>query len=139
MLLIDRYLGFHFFDTQAGGSAVLWMYFFGFSVIPKFISWCCPLLDSRTRSSRSSAQSDFRLSGHGVRDHRHRGFISLSAWAHHMFTVGLGAGANTFFTSATMIIAVPTGIKIFNWIATLWGGKIRYTVAMLFVWGFFQF
>ncbi len=68
------------------------------------------------------------------------GFISLSVWAHHMFTVGLGPGANTFFTLSTMIIAVPTGIKIFNWIATLWGGNIRFTVAMLFCIAFlFQF
>ena len=68
------------------------------------------------------------------------GFISLSVWAHHMFTVGLGAWANTFFTLATMVIAVPTGIKIFNWLATLWGGKIHFTVPMMFAVAFlFQF
>ena len=68
------------------------------------------------------------------------GFISLSVWAHHMFTVGMGAGANTFFVLSTMAIAVPTGIKIFNWLATLWGGKIHFTVSMMFAVGFlFQF
>jgi cytochrome c oxidase subunit 1 len=68
------------------------------------------------------------------------GFISFSVWAHHMFAVGMGAGANTFFTLATMAISVPTGIKIFNWLATLWGGKIHFTAAMMFAIGFlFQF
>jgi cytochrome c oxidase subunit 1 len=67
-------------------------------------------------------------------------FISLSVWAHHMFTVGLGAGANAFFTLSTMVIAVPTGIKLFNWIATMWGGSIRFMAAMLFSVAFlFQF
>jgi cytochrome c oxidase subunit 1 len=68
------------------------------------------------------------------------GFISLGVWAHHMFTVGLGPAGNTFFTLATMIISVPTGIKIFNWLATLWGGKIRFATPMIFSIAFlFQF
>jgi cytochrome c oxidase subunit 1 len=67
-------------------------------------------------------------------------FISMGVWAHHMFTIGMGPGANTFFTLSTMIIAVPTGIKIFNWLATLWGGKIRFKTPMLFCLAFlFQF
>ena len=68
------------------------------------------------------------------------GFISLSVWAHHMFTVGLGPAGNTFFVFATMVISVPTGIKIFNWLATLWGGKIYFAVPMIFCIAFlFQF
>jgi cytochrome c oxidase subunit 1 len=68
------------------------------------------------------------------------GFISLSVWAHHMFTVGMSSYANTFFTITSMIIAVPTGIKIFNWIGTMWGGKILLKAPMLFCIGFlFQF
>jgi cytochrome c oxidase subunit 1 len=68
------------------------------------------------------------------------GFIGMSVWAHHMFTVGMSAGANTFFVLSTMAIAVPTGIKIFNWVATMWGGKIRFDAPMLFCVGFlFQF
>ena len=140
MLLIDRYLGAHFFDTQAGGSAVLWMHFFWIFGHPEvyilvlpafgFVSEIIPVF-SRKAIFGYPAMVAATIA---------IGFISLSVWAHHMFTVGLGAGANTFFTLATMIIAVPTGIKIFNWIATLWGGKIRYTVAMLFCVGFlFQF
>jgi cytochrome c oxidase subunit 1 len=60
------------------------------------------------------------------------GFISLGVWAHHMFTVGMTSYANAFFVASTAAIAVPTGIKIFNWIGTMWGGKIIYKVPMLF-------
>src|SRR5260370_22327882 len=68
------------------------------------------------------------------------GFISMSVWAHHMFTVGMGANVNTFFVISTMAIAVPTGIKIFNWLATMWGGKIEFKTPMLFCIAFlFQF
>jgi cytochrome c oxidase subunit I len=68
------------------------------------------------------------------------GFISLSVWAHHMFTVGMGPAGNTFFVFSTMVISVPTGIKIFNWLATLWGGKIIFKVPMMFCIAFlFQF
>ena len=68
------------------------------------------------------------------------GFISLSVWAHHMFTVGMGPAGNTFFVFSTMVISVPTGIKIFNWLGTLWGGKILFNVPMMFCLAFlFQF
>ena len=64
------------------------------------------------------------------------GFVSVSVWAHHMFTVGMSSNANTFFVLSTMAIAVPTGIKIFNWLATMWGGKIDFKTPMLFCIGF---
>jgi len=68
------------------------------------------------------------------------GFISLSVWAHHMFTVGLGPAGNTFFVFATMVISVPTGIKIFNWLATIWGGHVIFALPMMFCVAFlFQF
>ncbi len=68
------------------------------------------------------------------------GFISMSVWAHHLFTVGMSSVANTFFVLSTMAIAVPTGIKIFNWLATMWGGKISFRTPMLFCTAFlFQF
>ena len=68
------------------------------------------------------------------------GFVSLGVWAHHMFTVGLGPAANSFFVLATMIVSVPTGIKMFNWLATIWGGKIVFRTPMIFACGFlFQF
>src|SRR5438876_884166 len=68
------------------------------------------------------------------------GFISMSVWAHHMFTVGMSPAGNGFFVLSTMAIAVPTGIKIFNWLATMWGGKIQFRTPMLFCTAFlFQF
>jgi cytochrome c oxidase subunit I len=68
------------------------------------------------------------------------GFISMSVWAHHMFTIGMNSASNTFFVLTTMAIAVPTGIKIFNWLGTMWGGKIQFKTPMLFCVAFlFQF
>src|SRR5438046_1611369 len=140
MLLIDRHLGVHFFDTQAGGSAVIWMHFFWvfghpevyILVIPAFAfaSEIIPVF-SRKAIFGYSAMVAATVS---------IGFISMSVWAHHMFTVGMSSNANIFFVLSTMAIAVPTGIKIFNWTATIWGGKIRFGTPMLFCIGFlFQF
>jgi cytochrome c oxidase subunit I len=140
MLAIDRYLGGHFFDTQAGGSAVIWMHFFWIFghpevyvlVIPAFafVSEIVPVFSRKA------------IFGYPVMVAATVciAFISMSVWAHHMFTVGMSANVNTFFVLSTMAIAVPTGIKIFNWLATMWGGKIHFKTPMLFCIGFlFQF
>jgi len=140
MLAIDRYLGGHFFDTQAGGSAVIWMHFFWIFghpevyvlVIPAFafVSEIVPVFSRKA------------IFGYPVMVAATVciAFISMSVWAHHMFTVGMTANANTFFVLSTMAIAVPTGIKIFNWLATMWGGKLQFKTPMLFCIGFlFQF
>ncbi len=67
-------------------------------------------------------------------------FISLSVWAHHMLSVGMTPAGNAFFATSTMLVSVPTGIKIFNWLGTIWGGKIRFKTPMLFSIAFlFQF
>jgi cytochrome c oxidase subunit I len=140
MLLLDRYLGSHFFDTQAGGSAVLWMHFFWIFghpevyvlVLPAF-AFANEIIPVFSRKAIFGYPAMVAASV-GI------GFISLSVWAHHMFTIGMTAGANTFFVLATMAISVPTGIKIFNWLATLWGGKIHFTASTMFAIGFlFQF
>src|SRR5262249_49921029 len=68
------------------------------------------------------------------------GFVSMSVWAHHMFTMGMTSYSNSFFAITTMIVGIPTGMKIFNWIATMWGGKIQFRPPMLFCIAFlFQF
>src|SRR6266850_5684446 len=140
MLLIDRYLGAHFFDTQAGGSAVIWMHFFWIFGHPEvyvlvlpafaFASEIIPVFSRKTIFGYSIMVAATLAIG----------FISISVWAHHMFTVGMNSNANIFFVLSTMAIAVPTGIKIFNWLATMWGGKIHFKTPMLFCIAFlFQF
>jgi cytochrome c oxidase subunit 1 len=140
MLLLDRYLGAHFFDTQAGGSAVIWMHFFWIFGHPEvyvlvlpafaFVSEIVPVF------SRKAIFGYPIMVGATVAI----GFISMSVWAHHMFTVGMTSTGNTFFVLTTMAIAVPTGIKIFNWLATMWGGQIQFMTPMLFCIAFlFQF
>jgi len=140
MLCLDRYLGSHFFDTQAGGSAVLWMHFFWIFGHPEvyililptfaFVNEIIPVF------SRKAIFGYPAMVAASVAI----GFVSLSVWAHHMFTIGLGPAGNTFFVFATMVVSVPTGIKMFNWLATIWGGKVIYRVPMLFCVGFlFQF
>src|ERR1700676_4636877 len=140
MLLIDRYLGGHFFDTQAGGSAVIWMHFFWIFGHPEVYVLVIPAFAFASEIipvfSRKPIFGYPVMVGATVAI----GFISMSVWAHHMFTVGMGANVNTFFVISTMAIAVPTGIKIFNWLATMWGGKIEFKTPMLFCIGFlFQF
>jgi cytochrome c oxidase subunit 1 len=140
MLLVDRYLGGHFFDTQAGGSAVIWMHFFWIFGHPEVYVLVLPAF--AFASEIIPVFSRKAIFGYPVMVLATIaiGFIGMSVWAHHMFTVGMSAGANTFFVLSTMAIAVPTGIKIFNWLATMWGGNIRYGTPMLFCVGFlFQF
>jgi cytochrome c oxidase subunit I len=136
MLLVDRYLGGHFFDTQAGGSATLWMHFFWIFghpevyvlVIPAFafMSEIIPVF------SRKPIFGYPVMVGATVCI----GFVSMSVWAHHMFTIGMNSYANSFFAITTMAVGVPTGIKIFNWIGTMWGGRIQFKTPMLFSIGF---
>jgi cytochrome c oxidase subunit 1 len=140
MLSIDRYLGGHFFDTQAGGSAVLWMHFFWIFGHPEVYILVVPAF--AFASEIIPVFSRKPIFGYPVMVAATIciGFISFSVWAHHMFTVGMSAYGNTFFTVTSMIIAVPTGIKIFNWLGTMWGGKIQFKAPMLFSVGFlFQF
>jgi cytochrome c oxidase subunit 1 len=140
MLTLGRYLGAHFFDTQAGGSAILWMHFFWIFGHPEVYILVLPAFAFMNEIipvfSRKAMFGYPAMVAASVAI----GFISLSVWAHHMFTVGLGATGNTFFVFATMVISVPTGIKIFNWLATIWGGKIRFATPMMFSVAFlFQF
>jgi cytochrome c oxidase subunit 1 len=136
MLLVDRYLGGHFFDTQAGGSAALWMHFFWIFGHPEVYILVIPAFAFASEIipvfSRKPIFGYAVMVGATVCI----GFVSMSVWAHHMFTIGMNSYANTFFVLTTMAIAVPTGIKIFNWLATMWGGKIQFKTSMLFCTGF---
>jgi cytochrome c oxidase subunit 1 len=140
MLCIDRYLGGHFFDTQAGGSAVLWMHFFWIFGHPEVYILVVPAFAFVSEIVPVFSRKPIFGYPIMVAATIAIGFISFSVWAHHMFTVGMSSYGNTFFVFTTVAIAVPTGIKIFNWLGTMWGGKIQLRVPMLFCIGFlFQF
>jgi len=140
MLLIDRYLGGHFFDTQAGGSATLWMHFFWIFGHPEVYILIIPCFAFMSEIvpvfSRKPIFGYPVMVGATV----FIAFVSLSVWAHHIFTIGMSSYANAFFAITSMVVGIPTGIKIFNWLGTMWGGKIQLKTAMLFCIGFlFQF
>jgi len=140
MLSVDRYLGGHFFDTQAGGSATLWMHFFWIFGHPEVYVLVIPAF--AFASEIIPVFSRKPIFGYPVMVGATLciGFVSMSVWAHHMFTIGMNSYANSFFTITTMAVGVPTGIKIFNWLGTMWGGKIAFKTPMLFCMGFlFQF
>jgi cytochrome c oxidase subunit I len=140
MLLIDRYLGGHFFDTQAGGSAVLWMHFFWIFGHPEVYILVVPAFAFVSEIVPVFSRKPIFGYPIMVAATIAIGFISFSVWAHHMFTIGMSSYGNSFFVFTTVAIAVPTGIKIFNWLGTMWGGKIQLQVPMLFCIGFlFQF
>jgi cytochrome c oxidase subunit I len=140
MLLIDRYLGGHFFDTQAGGAAIIWMHFFWIFGHPEVYILAVPAFAFVSEIVPVFSRKPIFGYPIMVAASLAIGFISMSVWAHHMFTVGMVSYANAFFVASTMAIAVPTGIKIFNWLGTMWGGKIVFKLPMLFCIGFlFQF
>jgi len=140
MLLIDRYLGGHFFDTRAGGSAIVWMHFFWVFGHPEVYILIMPAFAFITEIVPVFSRKVIFGYPIMVAASISIGFISMSVWAHHMFTVGMTSYGNAFFVASTMAIAVPTGIKIFNWLGTMWGGKIVFKVPMLFCVAFlFQF
>jgi cytochrome c oxidase subunit 1 len=140
MLTIDRYLGGHFFDTQAGGSAVVWAHFFWIFGHPEVYVLVLPAF--AIANEIIPVFSRKAIFGYPAMVAASVGiaFVSLGVWAHHMFTIGMTSVGNTFFVLSTMLVGIPTGIKIFNWLATLWGGRIRFSTAMLFCLAFlFQF
>ena len=140
MLLLDRYLGAHFFDTQAGGQAILWMHFFWIFGHPEVYVLVFPAF--AIASEVIPVFSRKAIFGYPAMVAASVGiaFVSLGVWAHHMFTVGMTSAGNAFFVLSTMLVGIPTGIKIFNWVATMWGGKIRFATPMLFCTAFlFQF
>src|SRR6202049_2175275 len=136
MLLLDRYLGFHFFTNEAGGNAMMFVNLIwtwghpevyilvlpAFGIFSEVISTFSgkPLFGYRSMVAATMAIC----------------VLSFIVWLHHFFTMGAGANVSGFFGVMTMIIAVPTGVKVFNWLFTMYGGRIRFTVPILWSIGF---
>ncbi|MFD2673662.1 cytochrome c oxidase subunit I [Marinicrinis sediminis] len=135
-LTFDRIFGANFFDIAGGGNSILWQHIFWIFGHPEVYILVLPAFG--IISEVISTFSKKRLFGYSsmVFATMLIGFLGFMVWVHHMFTVGMGPIANALFSVATMLIAVPTGIKIFNWLLTMWGGQIRFDSPNLFALGF---
>ncbi len=136
MLLVDRQFGGSFFDPATGGNAMLWQHLFWFyshpavyiMVLPAFgmVSEVIPVFARKRIFGQTAMAASMAVIG----------FMGLLVWAHHMFTTPLPTVVLIIFMLTTMVIAIPTGVKVFNWLATLWRGSVTYTVPMIFALGF---
>ena len=135
-LIIDRMFGGQFFNHEMGGNTIIWEHLFWIFGHPEVYILILPAFGIFSEIFSLFARK--RLFGYSsmVFATVLIGFLGFMVWAHHMFTVGLGPTANAIFAVATMAIAVPTGMKIFNWLLTIWGGSIKVTVPMLYALGF---
>jgi cytochrome c oxidase subunit I len=136
LLMFDRNFGTHFFDPSAGGNALLWQHLFWLFGHPEVYILILPAMGMVSEILPTFARKPlfgYRvmvISGIAI------GFMGWGVWVHHMFSTGLGPVAISAFSLSTMFIAVPTGVKIFNWLGTLYGGSLKLSTPMLFAIGF---
>jgi len=135
MLMFDRMFGAVFFDPAAGGSVLLWQHLFWIFGHPEVYILILPAFGIVSEVIPTFSRKP--LFGYPVVVFSGMliAFLGFGVWAHHMFATGMGPIPNAVFSAMTMLIAVPTGVKIFNWIATMWGGKIKFTTPLLFAVG----
>src|SRR5690606_21312890 len=134
-LQFDRFFGTTFYDITAGADPLLWQHLFWIFGHPEVYILILPAFGLISEVIPTNARKP--LFGYPVMVYSGIliAFLGFGVWAHHMFAVGMGPVADTVFGLTTMLIAIPTGVKIFNWIATLWGGNLRLNTAMLFAIG----
>ena len=135
-LMFDRFFGTNFFNVTQGGDPVLWQHLFWMFGHPEVYILILPIFGMVSEVLPTFSRKP--LFGYNVMVFSGIliGWLGWGVWSHHMFAVGLGPIADAFFAVSTMLIAIPTGIKIFNWLATLWGGSLRFTSAMMFATAF---
>src|SRR5216110_1636208 len=134
-LMFDRFFSSHFYDVAAGGDLHLWQHLFWIFGHPEVYILILPAFGIVSEVLPTFARKPLFGAPVVIYSGVLIGFFGFGVWSHHMFAAGMGPVADAAFSVATMLIAIPTGVKIFNWLATLWGGTIRATTALHFAVG----